>query len=328
MAPKISVIIPVYNVESYLDRCLTTVLTQTYENLEILLVDDASTDGSLELCAKYQKTDPRVKLIKRRENGGLSAARNSGLAHATGEYLTFVDSDDSIDTNYLATLYSALAKNSKLSICAVREIRPGKKILNSGTGYAKTYLSRKQALKRMLKDESFNVSAYAKLYHKSLWQNLKFPEGRIHEDLGTTYKTILGTPASAKIAYTPETAYNYIRRADSLSDGRYSPKKLDIIDLTDQMCADIDRAEPSLKNVTNLRRMHARFSVLRQLAFLKSPSPREAAVKKGIIAYLKNHKHYILKNPESNRRDRLAIKTLLLGEPIFKLSWRIYARTH
>ena len=325
--PKISVIIPVYNVEHYLDRCLATVLTQTYENLEIILVDDTSTDGSSELCEKYKKADRRIKLIKRKENGGLSAARNSGLEAASGEYLAFVDSDDSVDVNYLETLYKALAGNKKLSICAVRELRPDKKILNSSSGYAKTNLSQNDALKRMLKDESFNVSAYAKLYHKSLWKDVRFPEGKIHEDLGTTYKTFLN--CDTKIAYDPSVAYNYIRRENSLSDGRYSKRKLDILELTDKMCDDIDEiiGKP-LKNCTNLRRMHARFSVLRQLVFLKTLTENEKAVKQGIIAYLRRNKIWITKNPEASRRDRLALKTLLLGEPIFKLAWRIYARNH
>ena len=326
-SPKISVIIPVYNVENYLDRCLATVLTQAYENLEIILVDDASTDGSRDLCEKYKKADRRVKFIKRKENGGLSAARNTGLKHASGEYLTFVDSDDSIDVNYIETLYKALGDDKKLSICAVRELRPDKKILNSGVGYAKTNLSRNEALKRMLKDESFNVSAYAKLYHKSLWKNLEFPEGKVHEDLGTTYKTFLN--CDTKIAYDPTVAYNYIRRENSLSDGRYSERKLDIIELTDKMCDDIDeKIGKPLRNCTNLRRMHARFSVLRQLVFLKTLTENEKAVKQGIIAYLKRNKTWIAKNPEATKKDRLAMKTLLLGEPVFKLAWRFYARNH
>lgn len=323
--PLISLVVPVYNVKPYLRRCLDSVLAQTYQNFEAILTDDGSTDHSGIICDSYAAKDPRFKVIHQ-QNGGLSHARNTGLAHARGEYLAFLDSDDSITPDYLSYLYHLIVKyETKLSICPLIEIYDNGRIINQGANHHEAKLTQAKCLERMLLEQGFNVCAYAKLYHKSLFKNLTFPEGKLHEDLGTTYQPIMRTDY---IAYGSKPQYNYYIRQGSIATSAYSDRKLDIITLTDQMCDTIDVVHPDLKQVTNLRRMHARFSVLRQMPGCGRLTHRQQKDQQKIISYLKTHSSDITNNPHATRRDLLAIRTLRFGLPVFRASWRIYRLFH
>lgn len=326
MPDLISIIVPVYNVEEYLGACIKSILAQTYENLEILLIDDGSTDFSGKLCDEYARHDKRIKVIHQK-NGGLSNARNTGIKNASGEYFVFVDSDDTIKKDHVKELYNAAkGQGAKMSICAIEEIYPSGKRINYGAGFKTKLLDQRTCLKRLLKDESFNVSAYAKLYHKDLWKNVRFPEGKLHEDLGTTYRLIL---KCNKIAYIPSPTYCYIKRENSIANKKvYDDRKLDIIELTDKMCDAIDKKyKGDLDELTKVRRMHARFSVLRQMLTSESDLTKaQQKTQQEIADYLRTHKDDIAKNPEASRRDRIAMKTFLTNEKLFKLSWKIYEK--
>lgn len=320
--PLISIIVPVYNVREYLDACLDSLKKQNYPKLEIILVDDGSTDGSGVVCDEFAKKDPRAKVIHQ-ANAGLSAARNAGLKVATGTYITFVDSDDYIAPDCISYLFSLITRHGTLmSICAISELTIKNHQINYGADYQEKAMSTEEAFGRMLREEGFNVSAYAKMYRRDLWQGITFPEGSVHEDLGTTYKLIEKCP---KVAYGPDPKYIYRKRKNSISTAEFSDKKLDIIKLTDEMCSSAETNFPYLISTVNLRRMHARFSVLRQMALAKSLTSAQKQKEQEIINYLKSNKQYITKNPYATLRDKLAIYTLLLGKSIFRLSWQAYS---
>ena len=325
MNERVSIIIPVYNVEEYLGACMKSVLDQSYEDIEVILIDDGSTDFSGNLCDEYARHDKRIKVIHQK-NGGLSNARNAGLKNATGEWIVFVDSDDTIAKNHVKELYNAAkGQGANMAICAIEEIYPKKKRINYGAGYKSKLLDQRTCLKRLLKDQSFNVSAYAKIYNRALWKNIRFPEGKIHEDLGTTYRLIL---KCNKIAYIPSPSYHYMRRENSLAHSKYTDQKLDIIELTDKMCDAIDKKyKGDLDEITKVRRLHARFSVLRQmLKDEETLTKSQQKTKQEIAEYIKTHKDDIAKNPEATRRDRIALRTFLTNEKLFKLSWQIYEK--
>ncbi|MDD6812335.1 MAG: glycosyltransferase family 2 protein [Lachnospiraceae bacterium] len=158
--PLISIIIPVYNVEKYLTRCLESVVAQTYSNLEIILVDDGSTDNSGKVCDKYQEIDSRIKVVHKK-NGGVSDARNEGIDEACGEYIAFVDSDDWVTRNYIENMYAILVKNScDIAICDVK--RTSKGDLKKSTEKLKTYF-KDEAIKQLLY-QKISTSACGKLY--------------------------------------------------------------------------------------------------------------------------------------------------------------------
>ncbi|MBR2589215.1 glycosyltransferase family 2 protein [Candidatus Saccharibacteria bacterium] len=320
--PIISIIVPVYNVREYLNDCLDSLMRQNYPKIEIILVDDGSTDGSGVDCDTIAKKDSRIKVVHQ-QNQGLSAARNRGIKEASGNYITFVDSDDAVSPDYVQYMFSLITKyQAKMAICAIREITVKGNEINYGADYVEKVMSTEETLGRMLREEGFNVSAYAKLYRRDLWDNVAFPEGSVHEDLGTTYKLVEKCP---RIAYGEQPKYIYKKRELSISNSDFSDKKFDIIELTDKMCDDIEKLHPYLKNTTDLRRMHARFSVLRQMAS-KKLTPIQAGKEQEIVEYLKTNRKFVTKNPVATKRDKIAMQMLLANKEMFKIGWKAYSK--
>lgn len=334
--PVISVIIPVYNVAKVLERCVESVRRQIYPNLEIILVDDGSTDMSGAFCDVFAKKDHRIKVIHQ-PNQGLSAARNAGLKIATGKWITFVDSDDSIQPEMIDTLHRLCYQNKlNLSICGFREVYPDSEgAPKKAIPTREQILDTMQCLRAMLCEDGFSMSAWGKLYARELFDLVNFPDRRLYEDVGTTYKLVLQCP---EIAVTSLPGYNYYQNDNSITQQSFSLRKMDLIDLTDQMCDDILQwgktrsasDQELLQNLTNKRRMHARFSILRQIVMLEegkhgidNQSLKNA--EQSVVKYLRKHKDYILKNPLASRRDKLAMRSLQLGLPAFRYAWQKYS---
>ena len=321
--PLITIIVPVYNVYQFLPACFDSLAKQTYPKCEFLLIDDGSTDGSGVACEEFTKTEPRARVIHQ-QNLGLSEARNTGIREARGEYITFLDSDDTILPDYVSYLFSLARKyQTKMAICGLKEITLKNKAIYYAADYPEKAMSTEETLGRMLREEGFTVVAYAKLYHKSLWQDVSFPAGVLHEDLGTTYKVVEKCPL---VAFGPEGKYVYTKRTSSISSSEFSDKKLDILTQTDAMCKDVEARFPYLLNTVNLRRMHARFSVLRQVILVKNPDATTIAIEQDLIKYLLKNKKYITKNPHAKRRDKIAIYALMINKNLFKFAWMLYSR--
>lgn len=311
--PKVTVIVPVYNVENYLYDCITSILGQTYQNLEIILINDGSTDNSPEIINSFAKTDKRIKIIHQK-NSGLSNARNTGLNNATGKYITFVDSDDYIDQRMIEHMTNAI-NDTQASIvcCSFKEVYPSGKTIGFSHGYQAKTFNTPNALRAMLQEQGFMISTTMKLFPKEYFKNIEFPEGKLHEDVGTTYKLFL---QASKIAYIPNEDYYYVHHEDSII-GKFNNHKFDLIELTDRMCNDIDNNYPQLKNITNERRIRARLSILRQIP-LSHPKTQE------LINYLKAHQEYITKNPEANTISKYALKLALFNPKLFQIAYRLF----
>ncbi len=199
MEELISVIIPVYNVENYIEKCIYSVINQSYKNLEIILVDDGSTDKSGVLCDKYEKIDKRIKVIHK-ENGGLSSARNMGLDCANGEYIMFLDSDDFVETTILQELYSLCYKNNvEISICNYKYINNDKEEANDKEENAEYIYDNIEKFHKMFFEGKFFWMAWGKLYKRRVFNNFRFKENQIYEDFYLIPRIILNT---SKVAYT------------------------------------------------------------------------------------------------------------------------------
>ncbi len=188
--PTVSIIIPVYNVAPYLELAIDSVLRQTYRNLDIILIDDASTDGSAEICSKYKDLDERIRIVSKSENAGLSASRNSGINIARGEWIAFLDSDDVYHQNYVSIMLETLTKHDvDMVVCKFMRrdnddyVDPSSPVLDEGL-----YL-RKEALIAFV-EKRINTSVWNKLYRRELWENIRFPVGRVYEDAETTCKLL------------------------------------------------------------------------------------------------------------------------------------------
>lgn len=180
------------------------------------------------------------------------------------------------------------------------------------------------------------MSAWGKLYASELFDNVRFPEGKLYEDVGTTYRLILQCP---QVIFLPVALYDYLQTPSSIIHRPFEFSKLDLISQTDQMCEDIETTLASrdlprhLRDALRCRRMHARFSILRQMVLFDdfnelSPENRQKFIdtQSEIINYLKTHKNDVLKNPAATSRDRLAMRSLGFGLPAFKMAWKIYSR--
>lgn len=231
MTKLISIIIPVYNVEKYMDNCIESVLKQSYNNIEIILIDDGSTDKSGEKCNQYLTIDKRIKVIHKK-NGGLSDARNAGIQYASGDYIMFIDSDDIVDHGIVEHLYRILIDTkADISICDVVHCTTNTKICYKDETEIVIY-SADDAICEMLYQKSFLVTACAKLYKKALFEEIKFPTGIIYEDSATIYKIF---DKSKRIVYSNAKLYGYIHHEDSITTKKFSIRDCDILKIADDM---------------------------------------------------------------------------------------------
>ena len=209
----ISIIAPVYNVEPYLRKCLDSIINQTYRDLEILIIDDGSTDGSGEICNEYAASDHRLQVIHQ-NNKGLSEARNSGIDIATGDYILFVDGDDWIESNTVECLYQAcLDHNAEVSCCDHYKEFADRTTVHSLVTSKKEYEGEEIAVPAM--KGSFAHYAWEKLWERSLFEECRFPSGMQFEDVATTWKLFL---RCNKVVCIPDVLFHYTYRKDSIGN--------------------------------------------------------------------------------------------------------------
>lgn len=233
----ISIIIPVYMVEDYLPCCIDSVISQTYENMEIILVDDGSLDTCPSICDEYANKDSRIKVIHKL-NGGLSDARNAGLALATGEFVAFVDSDDYLGKSFLEHLYEAVRyNNADISICDYLKVEENSsEIMSMGNGNSTVYSNRECLISTYQPQvHGMEFMACGKLYRTSLFKDndIIYPVGKIHEDIFTTYKIYYNAKI---IVFINEVQYFYRVRRGSIMQEGYNPRHLHGLEATHEAC--------------------------------------------------------------------------------------------
>lgn len=224
---KISVIVPVYKVEAYLDRCVQSIANQSYRNLEIILVDDGSPDNCPALCDAWAERDSRIKVVHK-QNGGLSDARNAGMAIATGELMGFVDSDDWITPDMYQHLYDLLdADGSDIAACGVEMVwedgTPSRLLTKSGC----CVLDQEDAMRAIIEESWLKQPVWYKLYKTALIRDIPFPVGKYHEDVFWSYQAVA---RAQKVSVSDKVGYYYAQRSGSIMGEGYSLKRLDSLD--------------------------------------------------------------------------------------------------
>lgn len=224
----VSLIVPVYNVELYVEKCIKSLINQSYNNLEILLIDDGSSDKSGDICEQYQKKDPRIKVFHK-INGGLSDARNYGLKHAAGDYIFFVDSDDWIELDSIEKLLKYAQKVNADIVCYGINDYVGENIETKRGSSECKLITGKEALYLLVeKGDDVGIVAWNKLYKKKLFENIEFEKGKINEDVFFTPKIISFAERVGIINYY---GYNYVKnRTGSICNKSLSEKNMDAID--------------------------------------------------------------------------------------------------
>lgn len=243
MNPTISIIVPVYNNAPYLRKCLDSILAQTITNIEVIIINDGSTDHSGVICDEYAGKDDRVKVIHQ-ENRGISSTRNLGVARATGEYIGFVDGDDYITMNMYKKMHEACVETgSNIAICKLgREIN-GELINNNIGDYYTKKMSHEEAMRELFKGVLYRFSLCNKLFKKECFDHVVFPEGRIHEDLSTTYRLFAN---ATQAVYLNVIGYVYVKQKDSILTSSYDEKRLDAFTGWDEIISFMQQEYPQL----------------------------------------------------------------------------------
>lgn len=250
MQELITVVLPIYNVEQYVAECIDSVINQTYQNIEIILVDDGSQDKSGKICDDYKEKDARIQVIHK-ENGGLSDARNIGIEKARGKYICFVDSDDIIKESYIENLYQLIRKyNVSMAICDFQRIASIKDIKEDTYPKKEIVYEKREILEKIYNKSTYvqTTVAWNKLYDITLFKKHKFPKGKLHEDEYTTYQLYYDID---KVVMTTEKLYYYRYVPQSIMHKAFSLKRLDGIQaLEERMMFFKEKKEEHLYNLT------------------------------------------------------------------------------
>ena len=307
----ISVIVPVYNVEKYLERCVKSIAAQTYKDLEILLIDDGSTDKTGEMCDAFQQTDSRIKAFHK-QNGGLSDARNYGIEHSAGEFISFVDSDDYIDEKMLETLHRLITENdADLAVCSAMDVFEGKEVTQVKE-IKEFNLNKVESYKYMLRGDGI-PSACNKLYKRQTVGNVRFPVGKLYEDGFFTPQILKKVE---KTAVTSKPLYYYFRRADSITTKPFRKGDLDVIEAYDKCVKQVKELCPEALPYAEFRYRNAYFNVLDKM--LMRDDCKEIPEYKQVVKYLKKHTAQIVKDPGFGKMRKIAAVALKFSVPLYK----------
>lgn len=310
MGHLISVIVPIYNVESYLAICIDSIIKQTYQNFEVILVDDGSTDKSGEICDEYSLKDERIKVIHK-VNGGLSSARNTGIEEADGSLFAFIDSDDYIEPVFLETLYHRLMeKDADICECSFFRLKHNK-LIPERFFHSET-LDNETAVRRLFASpyESFVVT-WNKLYKRSLFEKIRFPEGKLQEDEFTTYKLIY---QSRKIAYVNQYLYIYRIRENSIMKSGMSVEKAEVLDCIGEIEAYFQLHKVNMRNEIIFHEFSLQIVLLNLMVESNHYNPQ---LWKRIKNNIRKNKKVLFHSPFLKRGHKMYLIALLSGKTVY-----------
>lgn len=287
--PKLSIIVPVYNVRQYLDQCIQSILDQSFKDFELILVDDGSTDGSGDICDNYKEKDTRIIVIHKK-NGGLSSARNVGIKVARGAFLGFVDSDDWIEPEMFEQMLICADNNdADIIVCRLQMVSENGGTIVEVTGYDECLtMNRWMATQEILKDDLMRSYAVNKIYRKSLFEGIEYPADRYFEDTSTTYKLIY---KANNIATIPYIGYNY----------RFNPNSI---------CnnTNIDYSKQVKREYDNALAFGERYMFCKQdekLADVRVVCANKAYMRMRSFIHLQAHKHILLTSKQKQEIDTI-----------------------
>lgn len=317
---KISVIVPVYKVEPYLERCIQSICRQSYSNLEIILVDDGSPDKCPEICDQLAKQDSRIVVIHK-ANGGLSSARNAGLTVATGDYIGFIDSDDWIEPDMYECLYNLIKEyQADISICGANSVDSEGKIVELGKypekllGYKQiTIYEKEQILAAHLKPSNdINAGVWNKLYRREIVEGIEFPEAKLYEDVFTTYKYL--DRASRVVKFSTH-KYNYFQRADSICGKSFTANNFDSVQANRERYEFIKKQYPDLESMarerllTNLLNIGFRLAKMNQLTKFRNE----------LTEAIKDTRHMKIRGCGLSKKQEWGIRLMCTNLGLFEL---------
>ncbi|MBF0713644.1 glycosyltransferase [Gemella sp. GH3] len=315
----VSIIVPVYNVEKYLEKCVNSIINQSYENIEIILVNDGSTDSSGTLCNDLARKDNRIK-VYHKENGGLSDARNYGVARASGDYIGFVDSDDYIHEDMYKHLYEIITESdadvAECSFLIVYNDKP--RSYYSSEDYCLT-LTKEEYLKEYLSMERIYGAVCWKLIKSEVARKIEFPKDKFYEDAFYTYELI---EVANKYAITNKELYYYIMRDGSITNMNFNKKHLDNIKIAEKFVDYVSNNYPNLLSYAKSKEMYSYFSVFNKI--LELDNYTEVEEYEQIKKYFVDNRRLILKNNVISKNRKLSAFIISLNVRLYKQILKFY----
>ncbi len=313
---KISIIIPIYNTQDYLTRCFQSILDQDYPFFEVILLDDGSQDRSGEICDQWSKKDNRFRTIHT-ENKGQSSARNLGIEESTGEYITFIDSDDYVSSDYLSYLLSLFVRGCKITECNHYISRKNKTKPNSKAN--DRIFTKEAAFEDVLFGGCIDVAPWGKLYKREVFATLRFPEGRIFEDTWL-FGDLLNQ--SETISFGSKCCYYYTIREQSTVRRSFSLSNLQYIEASQKLASDAIKISQGMEIGAARKINHARLSVLRYMNHCENQYKK---IRSSLREQILKQSRLYINDPRTPKRDRVAVKLLRMGLFPFYFGWGIYS---
>lgn len=318
----VSIVIPVYKVEEYIDKCIESVTKQSYTDIEIILVDDGSPDKCGKICEKWAKEDDRIKVIHKK-NGGLSDARNEGINVAKGKYITFIDSDDYVQQNYVEYLCQLMKKyDSDISCCLAQIFYEDGKVSKIENEVIEECLTSEDAFREMLYERKLTNSAWAKLYKIDLFNGVRYPKGKLYEDMFTTYKLIM---KSKKIAISNDRKYYYLIRSNSIIGSINPLKQKDMLDAAEEMYRYANEYVPSVVEATKYKIFMCSINILVQCKIFSKDS-EEKELKKLLWKNIKHERLTFITNKNVSNKIRILAVVSLAGKQVLQIFYKILAK--
>ena len=313
--PKISVIVPIYNVSEYLERCVESIMTQSFRDIEIILVNDGSTDNSGEICDSLSTIDNRIRVIHK-QNGGLSDARNVGCKAATGDFVAFIDSDDFIDSEMLSKLYSLVVEhNAQVAVCGICDCYKDRKVPQC-KDQVSFVTDGVNALKITLEGNLMPGSVCSKLIRADIAKKLSFRVGKTYEDAFYTPDLFLSV---STVAVTTECLYNYWHRSDSITTRPFSNKAMHVIEAYEYTFECIRDKYPKLIDVAQFRIYWGYFVVLDRI--LATENYKLLPEFEKVVGYLKQNWFGIIRTGYFTTARRISAVALKISLSLYlKLS--------
>ena len=317
MSDLISVIIPVYNSDNSLGRCLASISGQTYQNLEIILVDDGSTDKSLDICHSFAENDGRA-IVLHQENSGPSAARNAGIKIAKGRYLSFVDSDDEVDSRYFETLLGIIEDNdSDISSVSYQIVKSGKQPLTADRNADVEHFDSESAISHLLYQNKLDSSQCCKLYKREIIGDTLFPTNiRVYEDLLFVYKIFC---KCRKISWSNRKLYFYHKEQNGQMDS-ISPVVTDAFEVMDEIKGDILQRNPQLEGAIGNRTISVSFNIVKLLARSNRHNEEVESICWRNIQELRTRNFF---DPKVRMKNKLGIIISLFGQSFTRFIFSI-----
>ena len=312
----VSIIVPVYNVDKYLERCIQSLINQTYTNIQILLVDDGSTDNSGEICDKYAKIDRRICTIHKK-NEGVSEARNVGIKNSDGAFITFVDSDDYVSKNYIHYLMSVIIRRRVDAVIASWVYVKSSEHIKMTESNKVDVWKGKETVYHMLLQKHISGSVCGVLYKKRLWENVEFPKGRRHSE--DFYVNTIVYANSNYVAFIHDVLYFYFVRENSTQNAEYSIDKMEELELVEKGNGNILNRYPDLEEATRCKLVSSAFHIL----FFMDRIQMKSDEAKRLIRIIKKNRIRMILGKMVSKKVRIGCLCTFLGIRITQKVYRV-----